>query len=496
MKLLLVMPTGLQVGYDDYFSASPARHRNPRRPCAKHADVTLADMRGKGHDADAHAEQLLATGPDMIGLSVNSAPHTKYALALADAMKRRRPDLPLLMGGQQVTFLAEEMMAPGNVDAVIRGEGELTLTEILTRGDWRGVAGVSWRDGESVRHEPDRPQIEDLDTRPAAGPRPAARPLAIPYGCLPRRGHRVQQGLPVRLLVLLHPQLPPRQVAGQERRSRHAGSRRHPRTLPRAEGHLLRRRQLLPRRQTPRSHLPGHRRTKDRRVLLVPGTRGPARAEPRRGRVDGQGALLGRARRPRDAQPATTEAVTQGNLRGPDGARHRTAARQRHRRVGHVRARHAGRDARGNGSDGEVHPHGRYRRGADHRGDAHSGLAIVRPGEIGRTACRARLGPIRLHLADDEGAIAQSGDGRRHAPGLSTGVPPMEVHPQPVQQEDQPLPPEKDGPARVLLVDLDSAQRAGRDAVWPRKPAQAPTSDEAATTETPAKTSTNAEAQG
>jgi len=44
-------------------------------------------MRGKGHDIDDHAEQLLALRPDVLGLSVNSAPHTKYSLALAELLK-------------------------------------------------------------------------------------------------------------------------------------------------------------------------------------------------------------------------------------------------------------------------------------------------------------------------------------------------------------------------------------------------------------------------
>ena len=164
MRLLLVMPTGLQVGYDDYFSTSPLGIETLAAHARDHAEVALADLRGKGHDVAAHAEELLQSAPDIIGLSVNSASHTKYALALSEVLKQRQPDTVLLVGGQQATFLPDEMLSPGHIDAVVRGEGELTLCEILARGDFRGVAGVSWRDGGGVRHEPDRPQIEDLDT--------------------------------------------------------------------------------------------------------------------------------------------------------------------------------------------------------------------------------------------------------------------------------------------------------------------------------------------
>ncbi|RPI63076.1 MAG: radical SAM protein [Planctomycetaceae bacterium] len=163
MRLVLAMPTGLQVGYDDYFSAAPTGLETLASHARQHADVQLFDMRSRGHDVEAHAEELLRAQPDIIGISLNSAPHTNYTLAIAAAIRRRRPDIKLIVGGQQATFLVPEMLTPGDFDAVIRGEGEITLTEILTGGKFAGVAGVSWRDGDNIVNEPDRPLIANLD---------------------------------------------------------------------------------------------------------------------------------------------------------------------------------------------------------------------------------------------------------------------------------------------------------------------------------------------
>ena len=55
------------------------------------------------------------------------------------------------------------MMAPGHVDAVVRGEGELTLRDIVTGGGFEGVQGVSWRSNGTIYNEPDRPQIANMD---------------------------------------------------------------------------------------------------------------------------------------------------------------------------------------------------------------------------------------------------------------------------------------------------------------------------------------------
>ena len=157
------MPTGLQVGYDAYFSSSPLGIETLAASVRDIADVTLVDLRGKGHDVEAHAEGLLTHKPDMIGISMNSASHTKYSLLLAAAVKRRCPDVKIVLGGQQATFLTQEMMEPGHVDAVVRGEGEQVFREIVMSGGFEGVAGVSWYSDGKIVDEPDRALIENLD---------------------------------------------------------------------------------------------------------------------------------------------------------------------------------------------------------------------------------------------------------------------------------------------------------------------------------------------
>jgi len=161
MRLLLVMPTGLRVGYERYFLTPPLGIET--LAANARADVRLADMRRGGNKVEAHAERLLADPVDMIGISLNCAPHTNYSMALAAAVKQRRPDVRIIVGGQQATYIADEILSSGHVDAVVRGEGEVTLAEILDAGGFRGVPGVSWRDGETIRHEVDRPLIADLD---------------------------------------------------------------------------------------------------------------------------------------------------------------------------------------------------------------------------------------------------------------------------------------------------------------------------------------------
>lgn len=121
---------------------------------------------------DACAERILRGGaPDVVGLSTMGAT-LPAALAIAERVCARAPDAFVVLGGPGVggldAALVERFPA---VDAVVRGEGEETLVELLgarARGSRpAGVRGVTWRDaGGLVVREPDRTPLRDLAELP------------------------------------------------------------------------------------------------------------------------------------------------------------------------------------------------------------------------------------------------------------------------------------------------------------------------------------------
>ena len=76
--------------------------------------------------------------------------------------------IPVIMGGPHSTFLPEESLK--YADYVVRGEGEDTLTELIehleTGESLRDIKGLSYREGDAVIHNPDRPLLQDLDSGP------------------------------------------------------------------------------------------------------------------------------------------------------------------------------------------------------------------------------------------------------------------------------------------------------------------------------------------
>ena len=115
----------------------------------------------------ASAEHLLRRAPDVLGLSTMGAT-LPAALAIAAEVRRRAPDVRVLLGGPGTTGVDRAVIErfPA-IDVVVRGEGEETLPELLGRfaegRDLAGIAGVTWRDGAGhARVEPDRPPLADL----------------------------------------------------------------------------------------------------------------------------------------------------------------------------------------------------------------------------------------------------------------------------------------------------------------------------------------------
>jgi anaerobic magnesium-protoporphyrin IX monomethyl ester cyclase len=108
--------------------------------------------------------------PEVMGFSVLSATFPT-ANAIAQKVKEWNPNLPIIYGGIMATFCAREILEHCDfVDIIVRGEGEVTLVELLEKLE-RGqsisdVIGISYRENEKIIENKDRPLIQDLDSLP------------------------------------------------------------------------------------------------------------------------------------------------------------------------------------------------------------------------------------------------------------------------------------------------------------------------------------------
>ena len=78
-------------------------------------------------------------------------------LHIAEKVKQLYPECLIVFGGPQVPFEAQSYFDRYRfIDISVRGEGEITFTEILERAidseDFSGIAGISWRDKKTDRY--------------------------------------------------------------------------------------------------------------------------------------------------------------------------------------------------------------------------------------------------------------------------------------------------------------------------------------------------------
>ncbi len=101
--------------------------------------------------------------PDLVGISMSATDHDE-GLRLAKIGKKS--GVTTVLGGYHPTAIPDELLSHPQVDITIRGEGELTMKELVRKGSPDGVLGISYKKGKQIVHNPDRPLIGDLDSLP------------------------------------------------------------------------------------------------------------------------------------------------------------------------------------------------------------------------------------------------------------------------------------------------------------------------------------------
>ena len=108
----------------------------------------------------------------LIGISAMTA-FIHRAVELASLIKQMDKRIVIIIGGSHVSSLGEELLKQtAAVDIVVRGEGEVTLWEIVEafkqnqNPDLRIISGISFRKEGQISTTADRPLIEDMDSIP------------------------------------------------------------------------------------------------------------------------------------------------------------------------------------------------------------------------------------------------------------------------------------------------------------------------------------------
>lgn|GEM_PF-926938 len=127
------------------------------------------------------AHDLLAARPDAVGFTALGCSFL-FALNVAALLKRRAPDLPVLLGGPHATMLHRQILERfTQFDIVVRHEADEIFPAVLANLERRSfveIPGLSWRgaraqglhfnEGKPIVHDLDRLPITSYDHYPVA----------------------------------------------------------------------------------------------------------------------------------------------------------------------------------------------------------------------------------------------------------------------------------------------------------------------------------------
>ncbi len=109
----------------------------------------------------------IPSGVSFVGISVIFTHEWPSAVRLIDAIKRRHPDVPVILGGEHVSSMTEFCLLTSAADVLVLGEGEETVVELLqalrTKQPLDDIEGIAYRSGDDVVVNPRRQRTTDID---------------------------------------------------------------------------------------------------------------------------------------------------------------------------------------------------------------------------------------------------------------------------------------------------------------------------------------------
>jgi anaerobic magnesium-protoporphyrin IX monomethyl ester cyclase len=136
--------------------------------------VEVLDCNAEQVDWKKMAERIAASDPDVVACASLATCNTYAVVKTLETAKRMVTRVLTVAGGQHFTATAQDSlrMYP-EIDVIVRGEGEQTLTELVKARQigaiYENIQGLSYRQNQAIVHTPPRPLIESLEDLPFPG---------------------------------------------------------------------------------------------------------------------------------------------------------------------------------------------------------------------------------------------------------------------------------------------------------------------------------------
>jgi radical SAM superfamily enzyme YgiQ (UPF0313 family) len=108
--------------------------------------------------------------PEIVGITCQTALFYN-TLKLAGEIKKKFPSTPIIVGGAHASYRSHDFFKGPDIDLVVRGEGEITLMEILDYYQNKNlkledIKGITFKQGNKIIDNPARELIQNLNILP------------------------------------------------------------------------------------------------------------------------------------------------------------------------------------------------------------------------------------------------------------------------------------------------------------------------------------------
>ena len=129
----------------------------------KGIDVIIIDL--NIHEIGSLYEVLSDIGIIFAGITFTT-PLFESAAAIAEIIRKIRPDIKLICGGPHATSLTEEVLTQSDFDIAVISEGDFTLHDIVFSEDVSKVEGIAYKNNGNITRTAHRSKIRNLDELP------------------------------------------------------------------------------------------------------------------------------------------------------------------------------------------------------------------------------------------------------------------------------------------------------------------------------------------
>ena len=134
-------------------------------------EIEVLDCQARLLDWDGLERHIESYRPDIVASSSLATCNAYTTIRVVAIAKKVNPSILTIVGGQHFAATADESLRTyPEIDVIIRGEGELTLVDVVNAvrnsRSFANISGVSFQRNGRIFHNRDRPLIPDLDQLP------------------------------------------------------------------------------------------------------------------------------------------------------------------------------------------------------------------------------------------------------------------------------------------------------------------------------------------